>query len=323
LLLSPLSLDVLKEKKNLLAFSAGVDSSALFFILMHEKVEFDIALVNYHTRESSSKEAKRARHLAQKFQKKAYIKEVLLKNSNFEHQARRVRYDFFEEIIKKYRYDNLVTAHHLNDKLEWFMMQLTKGAGLVEMLGFDEIEHRERYTLVRPLIECDKKSLKEYLKKNDIEYFTDDSNFDTKYRRNYFRKEFCDKLTKEFKDGIKKSFRYLQKDKSSLFAIKLLKKEKEFHILKRMKDETYDIRQIDKILKKMGYILSAAQKEEIIRQKDIVISNKYCIAVEDEKIYIAPFVKKAMPKDFKERCRKEAIPPKIRPYLYQIDYDFT
>ncbi len=323
MLLSPNSLEILKNKKNLLAFSAGVDSSALFFILMEENIEFDIALVNYHTRESSSKEAKRARELAKNFKKKVYIKESLLSNSNFEHEARKIRYNFFEEIIKKHHYDNLITAHHLNDRLEWFLMQLTKGAGLVEMLGFDEIEKRESYTLVRPLIECDKKSLIEYLQVNQIEYFTDESNFDTKYRRNYFRKEFCDKLTDEFKEGIKKSFSYLFEDKLALFDIKLLKKTEEFYILKSSKNENHDIRQIDKILKKMGYILSAAQKKEILKQKDIVISNKYCVVMENDKIFIAPYTKKAMPKEFKEKCRKEALPAKIRPYLYQIDYDFT
>jgi len=42
--------------KNLLAFSGGVDSSALFFILLEKKIPFDIAIVNYHKREQSKKE---------------------------------------------------------------------------------------------------------------------------------------------------------------------------------------------------------------------------------------------------------------------------
>ena len=53
-----LTLDIshLKEKKNLLAFSTGVDSSALFFLLLENNISFDIALVNYATRDNSNEE---------------------------------------------------------------------------------------------------------------------------------------------------------------------------------------------------------------------------------------------------------------------------
>ena len=51
-----LNIENLKNKKNLLAFSAGVDSSALFFLLLEHGIKFDIALVNYGTRETSDKE---------------------------------------------------------------------------------------------------------------------------------------------------------------------------------------------------------------------------------------------------------------------------
>ena len=54
-----LDLSYLKGKKNLLAFSAGVDSSALFFLLLEHDIKFDIALVNYGTRETSDKEEMR------------------------------------------------------------------------------------------------------------------------------------------------------------------------------------------------------------------------------------------------------------------------
>ena len=44
---------LLKTKKNLLAFSAGIDSSALFFILLENGIEFDVAIVDYGIRKSS------------------------------------------------------------------------------------------------------------------------------------------------------------------------------------------------------------------------------------------------------------------------------
>ena len=63
---------LLTEKKNLLAFSAGVDSSALLFLLLEHHIPFDIALVNYGTRESSDLEEAHAKKLAEKYGFKCY-----------------------------------------------------------------------------------------------------------------------------------------------------------------------------------------------------------------------------------------------------------
>ena len=120
--------------KNLLAFSGGVDSSALFFWLMEKNIEFDIAIVNYHTRETSDLEVEYAKKLAKKYNKKIFIKDCFLKKFS-EKKARECRYKFFEEIIKQHNYHTLILAHQLNDRLEWFLMQLSKGAGLPELIN--------------------------------------------------------------------------------------------------------------------------------------------------------------------------------------------
>ena len=92
----------IKSSKNLLAFSAGVDSTALFFLLLNSNIPFDIAIVDYNIREQSKEEVAHAKNLAKKFNKKIYKKDIFLENlSNFEKQARDIRYNFFEEIIKK------------------------------------------------------------------------------------------------------------------------------------------------------------------------------------------------------------------------------
>ena len=63
-MLSKETLPFLKDGKNLLAFSGGVDSTALFFLLLREKIPFDIAIVNYQTREQSSEEVAYAKEPA-------------------------------------------------------------------------------------------------------------------------------------------------------------------------------------------------------------------------------------------------------------------
>ncbi len=321
--LSEKSLSILKNSKNLLAFSGGIDSTALFFILKEYEIEFDIALVNYQTRKNSILEESYAKELAKKYDKKAFIKRVSLPSSNFEHNARVARYDFFKEIIKKYGYKNLITAHQLNDRLEWFFMQFLKGAGIVELLGFDEIREREFYTLVRPLIEVSKSELLEFLEINKIKYFIDETNQNEKYKRNFIRKNFSDPFLKLYKDGVLKSFRYLQNDKKRVYKLEIIYKEKDFYILKRKEDDTENIRQIDEILKKLGVLLSKESKEEILKQKESVVSHKIAVAIEKDKIFIAPFIKEKMDKEFKEKCRILKIPPKIRPYLYKEKINIT
>jgi len=319
-LLSEKSLHALKGKKNLLAFSAGVDSSALFFLLLEAEIPFDMAIVDYGMRMQSKEEVAYARELADYHDKQLYHDSVSLSESNFEHEARTHRYTFFENIIQEHHYDNLITAHQLNDRLEWFLMQLSKGAGVVEMLGFDEIVQRKGYRLIRPLIQTDKASLLSYLNYHDKRYFIDESNSDHTYKRNHIRANYSDNFLKEYKEGIKNSFNYLQKDKEALFSHTILYHDKELRVLKKGAD---DIRSIDKVLKEMGYLLSASQKVEIIRQGESVIADKIVVALTDRLIFIAPFIKETMSKKFKERCRVLGIPAKIRPYLQAKEIDPT
>ena len=145
-----LDFSAIRNQKNLLAFSAGVDSTALFFLLLKQNIPFDIAIVDYNLRVQSKEEISYAKELALKYNKKIFVKDIKLESdSNFEKTARDIRYKFFEKIISENSYENLITAHQLNDKLEWFMMQLSKGAGLVELIGFNEFEQKETYKIYK------------------------------------------------------------------------------------------------------------------------------------------------------------------------------
>ncbi|WP_458699966.1 tRNA lysidine(34) synthetase TilS [Sulfurospirillum sp. 1307] len=306
----------LKGHKNLLAYSAGSDSNALFFILKAYEIDFDIALVNYKTREQSDEEEAYAKEIAKKHNKKCYSFTCRLEKNNFEHNARAKRYEFFENIIKTNSYQNLITAHHLNDKFEWLLMQLSKGAGVVELSGMNKIEKRENYTIIRPFLDISKNEIEDFLDKNSIKHFLDSSNHDTKYLRNKIRHEFASSFVKEYKEGLKRSFEYLSQDAKRLMP-DLIKKEKDLYILKRYEDDLINIRGIDKIAKNLGVLLSKDMRNEIIRTKDCIISSKIAICYSKDLIYIAPFCKNTMDKKFKEACRLAKIPAKIRPYMYK------
>lgn len=318
-----LNFSVIKESKNLLAFSAGVDSSALFFLLLKQNIPFDIAIVNYNVRVQSKDEVNYAKELALKYNKQIFIKEVKLETtSNFEKTARDIRYKFFEEIIDENSYEILITAHQLNDKLEWFLMQFTKGAGLVELIGFNEFEQKENYKVYKPLLEITKEELENFLKQENIKYFIDNSNFDEKYKRNYFRHNFSDKLLSEYTNGIKKSFKYLQNDINSLnIEITPIKTFNELEIYQNQKDNNLNIRIIDNSLKKRGFLLSSAQRKEIIKQKEITISHKINITLNEDFIWICPKIEINIDKKFKEFYRINKIPKNIRNYIYYKKID--
>jgi tRNA(Ile)-lysidine synthase len=306
----------LKEGKNLLAFSAGVDSSALFFLLLENSISFDIALINYGLREQSIEEKKYAIELAQKYNLKLYTKKAPYFQNNFEKNARDFRYSFFDDIMRKERYDNLITAHQLNDQLEWFLMRLTKGSGASELIGLNSISMRKEYTLIRPILHHSKDELLRYLKSNRFKYFIDSSNLDEKYERNYFRNNFSDKLIKKYKSGIQKSFEYIKEDKELLIS----GYQENFHHKKlyilELKSQIGAVRIVDKYLKKLGYILSSGQRAEIKVETSIVIAGLWAIEKKENIIYIAPYIKKAIPKKYKELYRIAKIPSKIRGYIY-------
>ena len=311
----------LQESRNLLAFSAGVDSSALFFLLLEENIHFDITLVNYNLREHSLKEEVHAIELAKKYNLKSYITKAPSFDNNFEKNARDFRYRFFDGLMEEHHYDNLLTAHQLNDQLEWFLMRLTKGAGTTELLGLEPISKRKEYFLIRPLLHASKEELLNYLNRNQYPYFIDESNSDDKYERNRFRKAFSNRLIEEYQEGIKRSFDYLREDKKMLLnGYEEKFHYKELYVLKYT-NTALKIRIIDKYLKKLGYLLSGKQRQELEKESSIVFGGVWVVETTSNHIYIAPYTIVKMNKGFKEACRILKIPSKIRGYLYKEEIE--
>lgn len=308
----------INSTNNLLAFSAGIDSTALFFLLVEKEIPFDIAIVDYNQRVQSKDEVIYATQLAHKYNKKCFISTYPGSLKFSEKIARDYRYKFFDRIVLENNYTSLLTAHQLNDKLEWFLMQLTKGAGLTELIGMDKISFRNNYQIIKPLLEYSKKQLQEYLDTRDLKYFIDESNYDKKYKRNYFRHNFSDELLSQFQDGIINSFKYLKEDNNSLFAHTNEIEIKELSIYRFNTDLNIALRLIDKDLKKRGIIISRATREEIKEKKEIVIAHKIAISIYENKIYVAPVVDIKMDKKFKEKCRVNHIPKNIRPYIFRL-----
>ncbi len=307
--------ELLHKRKNLLAFSGGVDSSALFFLLLEHHISFDIAIVDYGVRESSKEEVAFAKELAKEHNLTCHTLKAPPIKSNFEANAREIRYSFFERLITQYSYNNLITAHHLGDRFEWMLMQLCRGAGAVELAGMQGVEQRGSYTLIRPLLVCDKNELLAYLKHNKLHYFVDESNADEKYKRNYFRKHFTEPLLAEYKDGIAKSFVYLDADRELLVSDSKIERCNDFiyfssHSLRS------DIATLDKFLKTQGKVLTSHERELLQMQECVVVGREYVLSWWRGFVLLTPYVQtQKITKEFKEKMRKLKLPPKMRSYF--------
>ena len=308
----------LKGKKNLLAFSGGVDSSALFFLLLKDKIKFDIAIVNYGLREQSKNEISYAKELAQTHNLKCHIFNAPIISNNFEAKAREIRYNFFEELIKTHQYNNLITAHHLGDRFEWMLMQFCKGAGCAEIAGMQKEQERGFYTLIRPLLHLDKQELLTYLHANDKKYFQDETNLDEDIKRNSFRHNYSMPLLEKYLSGIKKSFDYLDEDKESLILETKLHVDGNFAYFKNSNSFRTNIYYIDKYLKSIGYMMSANEREILKDEKTLVVGRKFVVNQDKRYVFITPYTQSStMSKEFKEQMRVLHVEPKLRPYFYE------
>ncbi|WP_298784306.1 tRNA lysidine(34) synthetase TilS [uncultured Campylobacter sp.] len=316
-------LALLRAGKNLLAFSHGIDSTALFYILDEAGVKFDLAIVDYNVRAQSKDEIASARDLAAKFNKQIYVKSVRLGESNFEHEARAARYDFFAEICRERGYENLILAHQFDDKFEWFLMQLGRGAGLSELLGMQELEIREDYVIARPLLGVRKCELERFLKGRNLKYFTDETNLIDRFKRGFIRAKFSEPFLDEYFNGVKKSFEFLAADALNLTP-EISNPAPKIYLIKRGANE---LRGVDQACKRLRLVLSSAQRNECARclekGSDCVLGGKVAVGAGEKFILITPYIKTSMEKKFKEACRKLAIPPINRGFLFSAGADFA
>ena len=180
----------IKNKKVIVGFSAGPDSTALAFILSKLSEEFNLSLVlayfNHNWRVEESKiEQEFALNFANKISAKFYTKEAPLTSPKTEETARDLRYAFFEEAMEEFNSDIVFLAHNKNDNIETAIYRIIKGTGVKGLCSILPV--RDNY--YRPLLNIEKAKILDFLKKENVEYKIDSSNEDVKYKRNLIRKE--------------------------------------------------------------------------------------------------------------------------------------
>ncbi len=201
-----------KQDNLLLALSGGCDSVALLRLLKERKYKFSAAHCNFNLRDNDSeKDQLFTENLCKKFGIQLFIKSFDTKKFasenklSLEDAARKLRYTWFEEIRRKNNFSYILTAHHLDDRIETFFINLTKGTGIKGLRSIlPKTEH-----IVRPLLFARRSDIETYCTENKIKFRTDKSNFDTYFLRNKFRHEILPALKKinpKFTDSMSKNF---------------------------------------------------------------------------------------------------------------------
>lgn len=181
---------VSKNSRFLLAASGGVDSMVLLDVFHSMNLNFEVAHCNFGLRGTDSElDALLVEQICQKKEVHFFSKRIEIASYKKENQvstqmaARDLRYKWFDELLKEYQFDFLVTAHHLDDSIETFFLNLTRGTGIEGLVGIKTVSN----FVLRPLNSVSKSEIKDYAHKHQIEYREDVSNFSDAYKRNKIR----------------------------------------------------------------------------------------------------------------------------------------
>lgn len=198
----------------LLAISGGADSVCLFHLLNdYCKISgspLSLAHVNHMIR---GKDAERDRDFCKDLAKKHGVPFYLLeadvprlakeKGTGLEEEARNVRYEFFDKIMKENGIPLLATAHNATDNAETVIFNLVRGSGTKGLCGIPPVRDFSIGKIVRPLLSEEKSIILEYCRENGYDFVTDETNLDVSYSRNRIRNNVLPELLAINKNAIK------------------------------------------------------------------------------------------------------------------------
>jgi tRNA(Ile)-lysidine synthase len=180
----------LLKSRFFIAVSGGIDSMVLVHLFQHFRFEFGLLHCNFKLRGDESDADMRfihdyaeANNLQLKigfFETEKIAKEMKV---SIQVAARELRYQWFYEQMVENNVDYVATAHHLDDCLETFLINLSRGTGLEGLTGIP-IQNDK---IFRPLLPFSREEIEDYATKNNIKWREDSSNASDKYLRNKIR----------------------------------------------------------------------------------------------------------------------------------------
>ena len=181
--------------RYVIAISGGVDSAVLTHIFHKLELNFRTVFINHN--QKGSKELKQsAQALSDILKLNHKCIETDIKIDSSETVMREARYEVLNNDIDEK--EILVTAHHRDDKIETFFINLLRGTRLK---GLTSIA-LQRQNIIRPLINTSKSQIIEYAKDNDVYFQNDVTNFDNSISRNWIRNELIPEVENRFPGNL-------------------------------------------------------------------------------------------------------------------------
>lgn len=188
-----------RESRILLAVSGGIDSVVMTDLFHQAGYNFSLAHVNFHLRgDESDRDERFVRKLAAHYQAQINVNHVdtagYAKRYGISIQvaARDIRYQWFDELLRQQGFDQVATAHHLDDQVETFLINLARGTGIAGLHGIPVRQGK----IVRPLLFATRKQIEDYANAHRLDFIEDSSNRSLKYTRNRIRHKIIPELEK-------------------------------------------------------------------------------------------------------------------------------
>lgn len=305
--------------KIVLGVSGGPDSICMLDNLREVKeeqvIEFEIyvAHINHMIREEAIDDEKYVQEYCKKYNIECFVKRADVqkiaseKKIGTEEAGRKVRYDFFEEVLQKTESNKIAIAHNKNDKIETIIMHLLRGSGLSGLKGIEPIRDNK---YIRPLLECERTEIEQYCEDKKLNPRIDKTNFENEYTRNKIRNIVIPYIKKEFNPNIIQTLSRLSDlaaDESNYIELQTQKAFEKILIAKEKEQITLNLKEFNKqdkviknrlILYTTKELMGSTQGIEKIHIEDIIklcqnnVGNKFLtpnknlkVLVKDKKIF--------------------------------------
>lgn len=180
------------SQRILLAVSGGADSMLMLHLFVNAGFPVAVAHCNFGLRgNESAGDEQFVADYCDKHNLAFYVKHfktqdyALEKGISIEMAARDLRYSWFDGLLVKHGLNLLATAHHQDDVIETFLINLSRGSGIKGLSGIQPKSGR----IIRPMLFTNRTEILDYCQRLKIDFRTDSSNMDTVYKRNLIRQE--------------------------------------------------------------------------------------------------------------------------------------
>ena len=191
------------ENRIFVAFSGGLDSTALLFLcnkaLIQKKIRNLKAIhINHNLSENSENWQQHCESFcsSNNIEFESFMVKVSKNRSSIESQARQARYKIFESLLDEN--DQILLAHHRDDVFETILLRLFRGTGVDGLSGLNEKRSLGKGEIIRPFLNLSKSDLKIFIDENDLKYVQDDTNLNNDFDRNFLRNEIVPSLEKRW-----------------------------------------------------------------------------------------------------------------------------